>query len=118
MNISFEPEKLTIDEAAKLHDALGTVMDVLDGMACQPRFLCPVRRQRSAAGIVIDELSSAIGGARDDIIKEVRARQVTTQDEADRKFALLAYEFTDGSCRPEHAASGLLKLVDQVRPER
>ncbi|TPM25685.1 hypothetical protein [Mesorhizobium sp. B2-3-4] len=107
----FELGKLSLDALFSMHDALGTISDVISAISCQPRFCS---EGLSPAGEMLEKLAEFVEIARGDIHDEGAARPSATERERWLRFYFLANRAVDGSSSPEHSLADVASAAAAV----
>jgi hypothetical protein len=109
---NFEPSKLSLPALYSLYDALGTIHEVVNALASQPRF--SDGKGFTPAGEMLDNLSDFFGEARSDIHDEARAREAVSEVDKQRKVYFLVDHLFDGFTSPDRALGGLPELKKEL----
>lgn len=109
----FDPTKPSMFGLFSLYDALGTVQDVISGLACQPRFNSK-NSVEPPAGDQLQKLGDLVMAARDDIYNEVLARPATDEDDRAIKLFFYSERIIDIHADPEGAVADLQKKLAKI----
>lgn len=110
--LGLETDGLPLGQALHLVEALRTVLGVLDGLQEQQRF----RKDGSCnkAGDIMDWLSSAVAAELATLFDDIKARTVTTREEAENKFQAAVLYAAWGGFTPACHVAELTQLVAEM----
>ncbi len=100
--LTFVPASLSVGDMFDLHAGLGTTLDVISGLLCQPRFVQNAPDQR-----VLHSLWQMVASMRRAIRDEASVRSPSTNFETARLVAFAAETWVDGSANASDALKGL-----------
>jgi hypothetical protein len=111
----FDPRRPSLFGLFSLYDALGTVLDVISGLSCQPRFTSKLgSMELPPAGDQLQKLGDLVMSARDDIYKEALSRPVIDGDDRAIKLFFYSERIIDIHADPEGVVADLQKKLAKI----
>jgi len=107
---------VSIEDLHHLTNVLQVAADVIGAFTCQPRFRDDEKDDGSTtAGALLVHLTERFGEELDLIHNAAKERAALTNDEKQRKFALLAARYVDGVDDPAYCAAEIQNIAYTVR---